>query len=278
MNQLVMGKVVIAGAGPGDPELITIKAANYLQKADVILTDRLVSHEILEQYAAANAEIIQVGKQSGRGSSTPQAHINELMVLHAKQGKLVVRLKGGDISVFSNILDELETLIKHQIPYILIPGITAASGAAAYSGIPLTARKYSNSVRFLTCHQYETFSSDYWQELAQTDDTLVMYMSGEGLDIVVQRLIENGISIDKEIAIIDQATTPMQSVTVFNINNYNQMKHHLASPTLIIIGKVVALHHQFKWLKNCHTDQSYFKPVEGKIIVCEEEVKELLTA
>ncbi|HWJ29673.1 MAG TPA: uroporphyrinogen-III C-methyltransferase [Flavisolibacter sp.] len=273
-----MGKVVIAGAGPGDPELITIKAANYLQKADVILTDRLVSHEILEQYAAANAEIIQVGKQSGRGSSTPQAHINELMVLHAKQGKLVVRLKGGDISVFSNILDELETLIKHQIPYILIPGITAASGAAAYSGIPLTARKYSNSVRFLTCHQYETFSSDYWQELAQTDDTLVMYMSGEGLDIVVQRLIENGISIDKEIAIIEQATTPMQSVTVFNINNYNQMKHHLASPTLIIIGKVVALHHQFKWLKNCHTDQSYFKPVEGKIIVCEEEVKELLTA
>jgi uroporphyrin-III C-methyltransferase/precorrin-2 dehydrogenase/sirohydrochlorin ferrochelatase/uroporphyrin-III C-methyltransferase len=278
MNQLVMGKVVIAGAGPGDPELITVKAANYLQKADVILTDRLVSHEILEHYAAANAEIIQVGKQSGRGSSTPQAHINELMVLHAKQGKLVVRLKGGDISVFSNILDELETLIKYQIPYTLIPGITAASGAAAYSGIPLTARKYSNSVRFLTCHQHETFNSEYWQELAQTDDTLVMYMSGEGLDTVAQRLIENGISIDKEIAIIEQATTPMQSVTVFNINNYNQVKHHLASPTLIIIGKVVALHHQFKWLKNCQTDQSYFKPVEGKIIVCEEEVKELLTA
>lgn len=278
MNQFAKGKVVIAGAGPGDPELITVKAVSYLQKADIILTDRLVSHEILDRYASSHAEIVQVGKQSGRGSSTPQQQINDLMVFYAEQGKLVVRLKGGDISVFSNILDELETLVNHQIPYILIPGITAASGAAAYTGIPLTARDHANSIRFITCYQPETYTKEFWKELSQTEDTLVLYMSGEGLDIIVQQLSDNGFGNDKQIAVIEQATTPMQIATVFNVSNYHQVKKNLASPTLIIIGKVVTLHHQFKWLNNCSVDSSYFKPLEGKIIVCEKEVNELLTA
>jgi uroporphyrin-III C-methyltransferase/precorrin-2 dehydrogenase/sirohydrochlorin ferrochelatase/uroporphyrin-III C-methyltransferase len=278
MNQFTEGKVVIAGAGPGDPELITVKAVGYLQKADVILTDRLVSHEILDLYASPFAEIVQVGKQGNRGSSTPQEMINELMVLHAKQGKLVVRLKGGDISVFSNILDELAALIDHHIPYILIPGITAASGAAAYTGIPLTARDHANAIRFITCYKPETYSNEYWKELSNTDDTLVLYMSGEGLDVVVKNLADYGFSDEKQIAVIEQATTPLQSVTVFNITNYKEVKKKVTSPTLIIIGKVVQLHHQFKWLKNSAADTSYFKPIEGKIIVCEKEVTELLTA
>ena len=134
------GKVIIAGSGPGDPELVTLKTLRYLQEADVVLADRLVSDEILNCYVNPRAEIIYVGKQCRKGSSTPQATINELMVEHAGSNKLVVRLKGGDVSIFSNILDELETLVSNNIEYEIIPGVTAALGAAAYAGIPLTAR------------------------------------------------------------------------------------------------------------------------------------------
>src|SRR5438093_8607231 len=139
-QQQSFGKVILAAAGPGDPELITVKAARYLQQVDVVLTDRLVSEEILKRYVSGSAEIIYVGKQCRRGPSTPQCTINELMVQHAITGKLVVRLKGGDVSIFSNILDELQTLVENNIPYEIIPGVTAALGAAAYAGIPLTAR------------------------------------------------------------------------------------------------------------------------------------------
>ena len=143
------GKVILIGAGPGDPELLTLKAARWLQQADVVLTDRLVSKEILETHVGVNAEVVYVGKQCRKGESTPQATINELLVEYAQQGKLVVRLKGGDVSIFSNILDELQTLFEKAIPYEIVPGITAALGAAAYSGMPLTARGYSTAVRFL---------------------------------------------------------------------------------------------------------------------------------
>src|ERR1700730_1266727 len=171
------GKVIISGAGPGDPELVTIKTVRWLQQAEVILTDRLVSAEILNLYANPKAEIIYVGKQCGRGASTPQSTINQLLVQYAKSGKLVVRLKGGDVSVFSNILDELKILVQYKIPYAIVPGITAGLGAAAYSGIPLTARGLSNAVRFLTYYKTDVLDSDYWKDLADTDDTLVFYMS-----------------------------------------------------------------------------------------------------
>src|SRR5688572_30146738 len=126
---LQQGKVILVGAGSGDPELITVKGMRFLQAADVILTDRLVSAEVITSYASPSAKVIYVGKQCRRGSSTPQATINELMVLYAQDGKNVVRLKGGDVSIFSNILDELETLVQHNIPYEIVPGITAALGA-----------------------------------------------------------------------------------------------------------------------------------------------------
>jgi uroporphyrin-III C-methyltransferase/precorrin-2 dehydrogenase/sirohydrochlorin ferrochelatase/uroporphyrin-III C-methyltransferase len=130
-NSNIRGKVVIAGAGPGDPELITVKVARYLQQADVVLSDRLVSEKILETYVRKDAEIIHVGKQCRRGVSTPQQTINELIVKYALQGKFVVRLKGGDVSIFSNIMDELETLVVNDISYEIVPGVTAALGAAA---------------------------------------------------------------------------------------------------------------------------------------------------
>src|SRR4051812_44984628 len=183
------GKVILAGAGPGDPELLTIKALRYLQKADVVLTDRLVSDVIINEYVNPEAEVLFVGKQCRRGKSTPQETINELMVEYALQGKLVVRLKGGDVSIFSNVLDELQTLVEHQISYEIIPGISAALGAAAYSGIPLTARNHATAVRFLTCYKSGIVSNEYWKELAITADTLVFYMSAETADHVVAKLI-----------------------------------------------------------------------------------------
>ena len=130
------GKVILAGAGPGDPDLLTIRAAERLQQADVVITDRLVSNEILFRYVNAKAEIIYAGKKSKSTTSISQSTINQMLVDHALQGKLVVSLKGGDVTIFSNILDELKTLTDNNIPYEIVPGITAASGAAAFTGIP----------------------------------------------------------------------------------------------------------------------------------------------
>lgn len=260
---ITTSKVIIAGAGPGDPELLTVKALRALQQADVVLADRLVSEQVLLQYVKQGAEIIPVGKQCRRGASTPQETINELMVEHALKGKLVVRLKGGDVSIFSNVLDELQVLKEAGIAYEIIPGVTAALGAAAYSGIPLTARQYSTAVRFLTFYRNEVISDHYWKELAATDDTLVFYMSSETLDGVVGNLVKNGISADKLLAVVEQATTPLQNVQVTNLYGYahNWKGKSFVSPALVIIGRVVALHEQFAWVANSHSGESYFKPV-----------------
>ena len=267
MKQTQKGKVVIAGAGPGDPELITLKTLRYLQQADVILTDRLVSTALLDQYANAHAEIIYVGKQCRRGASTPQKIINQLLVHYADEGKLVLRLKGGDVSIFCNILDELQVLTEHLIPYEIVPGVSAALGAAAYSGIPLTARGFSNAVRFLTFYKSDVLSAEYWKELAQTDDTLVFYMSAETIDGVVANLVANGISKDKLLAVVEQATTPYQKVHVKSLYEFEfTLKGlSLASPSLIIIGKVVNLHEQFSWLPNNQSSELYFDQVSGSI-------------
>jgi uroporphyrin-III C-methyltransferase len=257
------GKVILAAAGPGDPELVTVKTVRYLQKAEVVLADRLVSEKILQEYVNSNAEVVFVGKQCSRGSSTPQYTINELMVHYALQGKLVVRLKGGDASMFSNILDELQTLVQHNIPYEIVPGVTAALGAAAYAGMPLTARGYTTSVRFLTSYKLDVVTETYWKELAQTNDTLVFYMSSETLDHVVDNLVKHNIGEEKLLAVIEQATTPLQNVHVTNLYKYDEQLRGktFVSPSLVIIGKVVALHEQFKWIENSNSAEHYFKPL-----------------
>jgi uroporphyrin-III C-methyltransferase/precorrin-2 dehydrogenase/sirohydrochlorin ferrochelatase/uroporphyrin-III C-methyltransferase len=264
MNQsFTKGKVIIAGAGPGDPELLTLKAARYLQHADVVLTDRLVSEEILKNFVSADAELIHVGKQCHRGISTPQETINELMVHYALLGKLVVRLKGGDVSIFSNILDELEALVVHNISYEIIPGVTAALGAAAFAGIPLTARGYATSVRFLTYYKSDIVTEVYWKELANTKDTLVFYMSSETLAKVAEKLTANHIHEDKLLAVIEQATTPLQKIHICSLYEYkNHFKEKkFISPSLVIIGEVVSLHEKFKWLTNSNSNENYFKPM-----------------
>jgi uroporphyrin-III C-methyltransferase len=256
------GKVILAGAGCGDPELITVKAARWLQQADVVLTDRLVSNDILKAYVPETTEIVYVGKQCRRGFSTPQKSINELLVQYAQEGKLVVRLKGGDVSIFSNILDELETLVAHHIPYEIVPGITAATGAAAYAGIPLTARNRATAVRLLTFYKSDVVTDDYWKELAVCNDTLVFYMSSETLDAVVENLRKHCIDGAKMIAVIEQATTPMQQVHTCSMEEYGEKLagKNFASPTLVIIGNVVALHEKFAWQKNEAQHGEYFKP------------------
>ncbi len=256
------GKVILAGAGPGDPELLTIKAARHLALADVILTDRLVSPGILLAHANPAAEIIYVGKQCGRGTSTKQSSINEMLAEYAGQGKYVVRLKGGDVSFFSNILDELETLVAHGIPYEIIPGVTAASGAAAYAGIPLTARNHATAVRFLTYYKSDVMSEAYWKDLATTDDTIVFYMSGEAVMNIVEKLKAYNIDPSKKLAMIAQATTPMQQVFTSNIYDLSEnLQEHFISPSLIIIGKVVQLHESFAWVMNNGQAEHYFNPI-----------------
>lgn len=261
------GKVILAGAGPGDPDLLTIKAANYLAKADVVLTDRLVSHEILERYVNPTAYIIEVGKQCRRGVSTPQQTINQLLVHHAAQGKLIVRLKGGDTSFFSNVLDELEVLVANNIPYEIVPGITAASGAAAYAGIPLTARDHATAVRFLTYYKSSILTDDYWKELAATDDTLVFYMSSETLDDLVGKLVDQDVAATKQLAVIEQATTPYQQVYVSGIYEYEKKYKGrvFLSPSLIIIGKVVDLQASYNWFAGSNSGEYYFKPLTGAV-------------
>ena len=279
MKQYKKGKVIFAGAGPGDPDLLTIKAARYLGKADVVLTDRLVSEEILKTYVNPDAEIIYVGKQCRSGVSTLQQDINHMLASYAMEGKLVIRLKGGDVSVFSNILDELKTVIENNIPYEIIPGITAAMGASAYAGIPLTARGYATGVRFLTCYQSDVVANDYWQDLANTNDTLVFYMSSETVPLVVEKLTSNHIHPSKLLAVVEQATTPLQKVHVYNLYECeNLIKRTFISPSIVIIGKVVILQHHFKWLANSKNDEYYFTPLSNPAIIKPGKAKTNVTA
>ncbi|MBT2619385.1 uroporphyrinogen-III C-methyltransferase [Chryseobacterium sp. ISL-6] len=262
-------KVYLIGAGPGNPDLITVKAVKAIAKADVILCDRLVSPEILETYVNTSTEVIYVGKECSKNASTPQSRINTLIVDYARQNKTVVRLKGGDVSIFSNILDELQTLKENHIPYEIIPGITAALGAAAYAGMPLTARGYATSVRFLTYYKSEILTAEYWKELAATNDTLVFYMSKGNLTDLVEKFIHLDISKEKKIAIIEQATTPYQKVYTSSFDDFeaNFSNKTFASPSLVVIGKIVNLHEEFSWLKNTEKEGLYFKSVvNGSLI------------
>lgn len=260
-------KVYLIGAGPGDPELITLKAIKYLRQADVILTDRLVSDAIINEHAGENATIIYVGKDGcSKKNSVAQVDTNDLIVQYALQNKIVVRLKGGDVAFFSNVLDELIVLQSHNIPYEIVPGITAASGASAYAGMPLTARGYSRGVRFITYAKQDALDERYWKELAETRDTLVFYMAGQNWDRLAAHFIDHHVSSRKKMAIIEQATTPYQKVFVYDFNDIKnkQIKRTFVSPSLIIVGDVVNLHTRFAWKNVSDLDENYFKSSNAK--------------
>jgi len=258
------GKVYFVGAGPGDPQLLTIKAAKILSRAEVVITDRLVNEEILKEHANPDAIIIPVGKQGGSDASTMQFEINDLIVQFAAAYNIVVRLKGGDVSLYSNILDELITVKEYNISYEIVPGITAVSGASAYTGVPLTARKLASGVRILTYYKDSAINDEAWKHLASFEETLVFYMTGNTLPQLVSKLLQAGADKNIPFLVIEQATTPNQFVHEFTLGEFNSPDIHteFLSPSLVIAGKVAILYKQFAWLPNNNKRENYFKPLE----------------
>ncbi|WP_416307270.1 uroporphyrinogen-III C-methyltransferase [Neptunicella sp. SCSIO 80796] len=238
------GQVWLIGAGPGDAELLTLKAYRLIQQADVVMYDWLVNPDIL-QMIPSSVQRVFVGKKCGR-HSMQQADICQLMVDTALQGKNIVRLKGGDPAIFGRLAEECDILARHHIDFAVVPGITSASGMSAYAGIPLTHRDCAQSVRFITAHMKNVQQEPDWSALVPKDrqpmnETLVFYMGLARLGTISQRLIQHGMKAEMPVAVIDQATLSNQQVCVGTLADIGgQMSHrNFIGPALIIVGEVV---------------------------------------
>lgn len=243
------GTVYIAGAGPGDAGLITLRAAELVQKADVILYDRLVNKEILAM-ARDGAQKIYVGRAVG-DDTTHQDATNRLMVYHAEAGRDVVRLKGGDPTIFGRGGEEAEYLQAHKIRYEIIPGITSGIGSAAYSGIPLTHRQYASSVAFVTGHEDPTKGEEAvkWEALAGSVDTIVVMMGLSRIGEICRQLVQGGMDPKTPVAVIQNGTTPLHRMVTGDLTDIADVvgKSGITPPTNIIIGKVVDLSKEIGW-------------------------------
>jgi len=248
-NPHPVGEVYLVGAGPGDPDLLTFRALRLLQMADVVVYDRLVAPPILE-LARRDAERIYVGKERDNHALS-QENINQLLVRLAKEGKRVVRLKGGDPFIFGRGGEEIATLMENGVAFQVVPGITAASGCATYSGIPLTHRDYAQSVVFATGHLQDGTVDLNWKALAHPNQTIVFYMGLHGVGVVSSQLITHGLPADTPVALIQQGTTQNQRVVVTTLDRLEQTVRDeaLKPPTIIIVGKVVELHKTLEWFK-----------------------------
>ncbi|KXO11860.1 Uroporphyrinogen-III methyltransferase [Marinobacter excellens LAMA 842] len=235
------------GAGPGDPELLTLKAWRLIQSADVILYDRLVSPEILS-LIPDNVEVVHVGKQRSN-HTLPQDQINQRLVELAREGQKVVRLKGGDPFIFGRGGEEIETLAAAGVRFQVVPGITAASGCAAYAGIPLTHRDHAQSVRFITGHLKNDTCDLPWSDFVQNNQTLVFYMGLVGLPIICRQLIGHGMTPDMPVALVSKGTTADQKVVVGTLSDIVGKVENsgVQAPTLVIIGHVVGLRSRLEW-------------------------------
>jgi uroporphyrin-III C-methyltransferase/precorrin-2 dehydrogenase/sirohydrochlorin ferrochelatase len=242
-----LGQVTLVGAGPGDPELLTLKALRALQDADVILHDRLVPAAVLD-YARRDAEQICVGKAAG-GAGISQDAINDLMIEHARRGRRVVRLKGGDPFIFGRGGEELQALVQAGIAFSVVPGISAANGCAAYAGIPLTHRDHAHSVVFVTGHGEEPGNEPDWASLARPKMTVVFYMGLTRLQRIVARLLENGAPAERPAALIAQGTTAEQQVVVATLATIRAeaTARRIESPAILVVGDVAALHSALAW-------------------------------
>lgn len=241
------GEVFLVGAGPGDPDLLTLKAVRLIQQADIVFYDRLVSPAILE-YCNSKAEMHYVGKAKS-DHAVPQDDINQLLADHAKLGKTVLRLKGGDPFIFGRGGEEIELLADQQVPFQVVPGITAASGCSSYAGIPLTHRDYAQSVRFVTGHLKDGTANLPWGELIHPQQTLVIYMGLTGISHISKELIAHGMSADTPIALIEKGTLPEQKVYTSTLAKISDViaNNSISAPTLTIIGDVVKLHETLNW-------------------------------
>ena len=242
------GSVALVGAGPGDPGLLTLRALRVLNEADVILHDRLVSAEVLA-LARRDAEFIEVGKQVGGDHHATQDRIHRLLIEHARQGKRVVRLKGGDPFIFGRGGEELEMLREHGIDFEVVPGVTAAIACGAYAGIPLTHREHAQSVRFVTAHTKDGDDGIDWAALAQEKQTLAFYMGVSGLERIRERLIRHGRSPSTPFAIIENGTRPEQRVVLGTLADLPELarSHQVGAPALLVIGEVAALAGNLHW-------------------------------
>lgn len=246
-QQVQQGFVSLVGSGPGDPDLLTVKGLRVIQQADVIVYDRLVSKEILAM-ANAEAEMLYVGKKLDH-HCVPQDQINQLLVDKANEGKRIVRLKGGDSFIFGRGGEECETLAENNVRFEVVPGITAAAGATAYAGIPLTHRDHAQSVQFVTGHLKKDGQDIDWASLAQHNHTIVFYMGLKESANITQNLIDHGMSKSMPCAIIERGTTAKQRVFTGELAQLPDMAKQAISPSLIVVGSVTTLATKLSWFE-----------------------------
>ena len=248
------GQVFLVGAGPGDPELLTLRALRLLEEAEVVVHDSLVSKEILA-LIPATAERICAGKKSGN-HSLKQEEINKLLVGLARRGRKVLRLKGGDPFIFGRGGEEMQFLAGHDVPFEIVPGITSASGAACYAGIPLTHRDYAQSFVITTGHPRKGVCELDWDMLARPRQTVVIYMGLGQIRQICAGLIEHGRRAGTPVAVVERATTSAQRVIVGTLGTIAAecARHNARSPSLIIVGEVVSLHGQLCWFDPAQAD------------------------
>ncbi|EGQ9729206.1 uroporphyrinogen-III C-methyltransferase [Vibrio cholerae] len=244
-SQLQAGEVALVGAGPGDPELLTVKALSYLQQADVVLYDYLVSDEIMALIPSETI-LVCVGKRAGH-HSVPQEKTNQLLVDFARQGYRVVRIKGGDPFMFGRGGEELEVLFEAGVKFQVVPGITAAAGATAYAGIPLTHRDYAQSALFVTGHLKAQAEDLDWSTLARGKQTLVIYMGLSNAAAIAEQLQLHGRQVSTPVAIIERGTQVNQQVLIGTLQTLPSLASQAQSPALIVVGEVVALAAKLHW-------------------------------